>query len=204
MKKNGQYVGVDEKFIPEDEKYIEKTVADDLKDDLKEGYNNLKKPENKEKAKKLFKIGKNIGIGYLALYGIIFLLVIGIIIFIFTTVIKTMNSYDEIKDETGNIINNIYDNAQGDYNKHKIELFNNNFELYNGTNNGIRVKNLLEDIVTNNKKNNNHIINVIYGNNNTSNTDEITSIKKSLDDLTDYEVDFDYNDEGYIYKVTIS
>ena len=85
MKKNGQYVGVDEKFIPENEKYVERTVADDLKDDLKEGYNNLKKPENKEKTKKLFKIGKNIGIGYLALYGIIFLLVIGIIIFIFTT-----------------------------------------------------------------------------------------------------------------------
>ena len=35
MKKNAHYVGVDEKYIPEDEKYVDDTVADDIKKDIR-------------------------------------------------------------------------------------------------------------------------------------------------------------------------
>ena len=47
MKKNGEFVGVDEKFIPEDEKYVDESLVGD-----------------KEKAKK---VEKRFGIGYLAI-----------------------------------------------------------------------------------------------------------------------------------------
>ncbi len=55
MKKNAHYVGVDEKYIPEDEKYVDDTVADDIKKDIKEGYNNLDKGKVKKGAKFLAK-----------------------------------------------------------------------------------------------------------------------------------------------------
>ncbi len=52
MKKNGQYVGVDEKYVPEEERYVE---GDSKKD---------------------AKILKGVGIGYLAVIIFIFIIVI--------------------------------------------------------------------------------------------------------------------------------
>ena len=52
MKKNGQYVGVDEKYVPEEERYVEGD------------------------SKKNAKILKGVGIGYLAVIIFIFIIVI--------------------------------------------------------------------------------------------------------------------------------
>lgn len=75
MKKNGEYVGVDEKFIPEDEKYVDESLLG-----------------NKEKTKKTV---KSIAIGYI--FFVIFLLAIsiGIIIFIISTFNKTKDNMIE-------------------------------------------------------------------------------------------------------------
>ena len=66
MKKNGQYVGVDEKYIPEEEKYVT------------EDKNN-----------------KKIGIGYLAVVLFIFIIVIIVFVFIFINFIKISDRVDE-------------------------------------------------------------------------------------------------------------
>ena len=51
MKKNGEYVGVDEKFIPEDEKYVDESLLE-----IKE-----------ESTRKIKKTAKTIVIGYIYL-----------------------------------------------------------------------------------------------------------------------------------------
>lgn len=98
MKKNGQYVGVDEKYIPEDEKYVEESIISN--DEIKEGINKAK-----PYAKKGLKIAKNVGIGYLIFVGMIFLFTIVMFIVILTNFFKMNNKIDEHYDRINNTIN---------------------------------------------------------------------------------------------------
>lgn len=84
-----------------------------------------------------------------------------------------------------------------------ISSFNNSLEIYSGTEKGISISWLLDNIITSNKKNSDHIIKVIYGSTNTTDESEIRNIKKQLDDWTEYEVIFNYDDFGFINQVTI-
>ena len=77
-------------------------------------------------------------------------------------------------------------------------------EIYSGTSYGSQVFSLLDNVVTSIKKNTDHLITVTYGAITTSNTDEITTLKKQLDSTSKYEVSFDYDSNGYINKVTIT
>ena len=77
-------------------------------------------------------------------------------------------------------------------------------EIYSGTSYGSQVFSLLDNVVTSIKKNADHLITVTYGAITTSNTDEITTLKKQLDSTSKYEVSFDYDSNGYINKVTIT
>ena len=77
MKKNNQYVGVDEKYIPDDEKYID--------------------DKNNEKTKKII---KGIGIGYLA----IILIAIAVFVFIFMNFIKISDRVNERQNNVFNVI----------------------------------------------------------------------------------------------------
>lgn len=84
MKKNAHYVGVDEKYIPEDEKYVKEIIADDLKTDLKESYQNM----DKEKAKKNIKLVAKVWIGYFIGVGIFAILIFGFVIFFIIKIIS--------------------------------------------------------------------------------------------------------------------
>ncbi len=81
MKKNNQYVGVDEKYIPDDEKYID--------------------DKNNEKTKKII---KGIGIGYLAIILFIFLIAIAVFVFIFMNFIKISDRVNERQNNVFNVI----------------------------------------------------------------------------------------------------
>lgn len=105
-------------------------------------------------------------------------------------------------DENG-YINKITIEAYSNVSDFDISSFNNKFESYAGTSNGISVSSLIDKIITNNKTNEEHIINVVYGSINTTNESEIRNIKKKLDDWTNYEVILDYDEVGFINKVTI-
>ena len=61
MKKNGQYVGVDEKYIPEEDKYVDESLlgpTSEIRDGIKSGVNKVKEyvqdADNQEKIKTLF------------------------------------------------------------------------------------------------------------------------------------------------------
>ncbi len=75
MKKNAHYVGVDEKYILEEEKYVDNTVADDIKKDIKNRYNNL----DKEKVKKGVRFLAKASMFYFA-FIMIFIIVVFIIV----------------------------------------------------------------------------------------------------------------------------
>lgn len=176
MKKNSEFVGVDDKFIPEDEKYVDESILG-----------------NKQEARKTI---KKIGIGYLCYVAIIFVLVITMIIFIFSTFFKI---FDKASKQIGTA------QSQMETNKDTVEakVFNNNFEMYSGTVNKNFVTILLDKVIVNNKNQKDHIILVTYNAITTIDTDEITEMKKSFEDGRQYEVSLDYSDSGFVNKVTI-
>lgn len=220
MKKNGEFVGVDEKFIPENEKYVEDPIIGN--DEIRSGYNKVKSyvtnEENQEKfkkaGKKALKIGKGIGIGYLCFLGVIFALVIGIIIFSFTTFNKVrktqndmMSSIQQKQDEITSSVQQKQDEITSPVQQQQTEVekqaFNNKFELYSGTSSKIFVTTLLDNVVTNNKKNSDKVITVVYNETTTTDANEIVELKSSFEQGKNYEVMLDYDTNGLVNKVTI-
>lgn len=100
-----------------------------------------------------------------------------------------------------NIIDSITDNKH--YSDFEIKSFNSIFEMYVGTERGLSVSRLIDEVITSNKTNDEHIITVVFGNINSVDSDEIRSIKKSLGDWTEYEVILDYDENGFVNLVTI-
>ena len=102
MKKNGAYVGVDEKYIPEDEKYIDDSVNEELKDSINDRMRSVNSyvtnEDNQEKiinvGRKGFRIAKGIGIGYLIFFGFMFLMSIIIFFLVISTFFKMSNRFD--------------------------------------------------------------------------------------------------------------
>lgn len=74
-------------------------------------------------------------------------------------------------------------------------------EMYSGTKDKIFVENALNAVIKNNKKNQDYLITVIYEDFNTTNTNDISEIKSSLENKK-YEIILDY-DGKYVNKLTI-
>ena len=85
----------------------------------------------------------------------------------------------------------------------EVERFNNSLEIYVGTNNGIQVSSLIDEVQTNNRKNKDKLIEFEYKDVKTKNPDEIIKIKKDLDEWTNYEITFEYDKNGMIDYVLI-
>lgn len=211
MKKNGQYVGVDDKYIPEEEKYVDNSLNDEVKglvnDGIRSAKDYLSQKDNQEKIKnagrKGLKIFKGIGIGYLCFIGFIILMFIVVLVFMFSTFFKI----DKQFDKTTNIIDNVTDSFDksnsSEISSYDISTFNNDLEIYQGTKYGSSVLGLLDNVVTKIKKNNIHSITVTYGTFTVSNVDDIISLKKEFDDMARYEISFEYDSDGFINKVSI-
>ncbi len=211
MKKNGQYVGVDEKYVPQDEKYVDNDLNSEIKNDIHNMYQGAKEyvsdKDNQEKMKNVgrkgLKVAKGFGIGYLIFGVILFVIVIAVFWVTFSQISKSNRQMDEIKDKTNDIIDQGFDNVNDAFNKMNVDEFNFNLETYTGTQYGSSVSSLLDNVITKIKKNTDHSITVTYGTTTTSNTDEIMNLKKQFDKKLQYEISFDYDSNGYINKVTI-
>ena len=83
-----------------------------------------------------------------------------------------------------------------------IGTFNSSIELFNGTNMGVSVKSLLDQVITSNKTEEKKIT-VKYKETETQDSEEIKNLKTSFDDTNNFEVSFEYDEEGYINKVII-
>lgn len=85
----------------------------------------------------------------------------------------------------------------------EIKQYNSKFDIYSGKQYGNFLDNLLENVINNNKTQKEHIITVKYNQKETNIPEEIKTIKSQLEKLDEYEVTLDYDDNGYVNKVTI-
>ena len=86
--------------------------------------------------------------------------------------------------------------------KFAVSAFNSGYEMDTGTQPYIFLEDTLNDVITDNKKGK-HTITVVYNDTKTSNPEEIKKLKNSLDKSKEYEISFDYDDKGFINKMTI-
>lgn len=85
----------------------------------------------------------------------------------------------------------------------EIKQYNSKFDIYSGKQYGNFLDSLLEIVINNNKTQKEHIITVKYDQKETNIPEEIKIIKSQLEKLDEYEVTLDYDDNGYVNKVTI-
>ena len=131
--------------------------------------------------------------------------VAGIAIFVIIAIIafSTIFSFNKDRDTIRNNDAGVVDDMGNFMSEFDIRMFNNNFEMYKGTEYGSSVGRLLDEISTNNKKDADNQITVVFKETTTKDPEEMKNIKKQLGDWTEYEVSFDYNDAGLIYQATI-
>ena len=107
--------------------------------------------------------------------------------------VKTQETNDTDKNQEANEIKKTVSKT----------IFNSKFEFHSGTKYKSSVEYLLDDIVTNNKTNKDMLITLIYKDKETTDPETIIDIKHALNDKIKYEVKLDYDDDGYVYKITI-
>lgn len=204
MKKNAQYIGVDEKYIPENEKYVNNEVNEEVKDSVNDGLLSVKKylvnKDNQEKIKnasrKGFKILKVYGLGYLMFFGLIMVITITMFIMIILSFGKINNSVNDSFIKNANIPINI----DGDI---EVNVYNAKFDLYEGSQSGLLVNKLLENVVANNTLTKNQLIKVTYNGKTYINANDIEKLKPLFNKTKEYEVSLDYDSSGFIIKVNI-
>ncbi len=187
---------------------INQEVTELVHDGIKSAKDYISDKDNQEKIKKAGKKGlkflKGIGIGYLAFLGFVILMALIIFIVILTMFFKINNNADRILDDTTNVIDSVNDTDHSGDSLYEISSFNGDLEIYKGTKYGTTVSILLDNVATKIKKNKDHPISVIYGSTTLSNADEIIALKKQFDNMTKYEISFDYDSDGFINTVTIA
>ena len=114
---------------------------------------------------------------------------------IYNTIFDTFNNINQSTNE----FNGIGASVGSEFD---VKKFNQPFELRNVTNKGIFVTNILDSIITSNKTKDRKIT-VKYQEKETQDEAEIKNIKKKIQTMNDYEVTFEYDEQGYINKTII-
>lgn len=89
------------------------------------------------------------------------------------------------------------------------DSFNSTFEMNQGTKSGMFAKSQVDNIIKNNKKDKEHLIEVIFdGTSYGTDPSNISNVKNKLQEFNgykfqEYEISLDYDDNGYVNKVTI-
>ena len=132
---------------------------------------------------------------------IVAIIFVVIVVMALIGIISTSVSQNKMRDK---INDNSIINDMNDYmSDFDIKVFNNQFEMYKGTEYGSSVGRSLDEVSTNNKKNADNQVTVVFKETTTKDPEEMNNIKKQLGDWTEYEVSFEYNDSGLIYLATI-
>lgn len=137
------------------------------------------------------------------LYVLIFISIVIVVVLANKFITDRQNKLDEEDSIFDNFFDKANDTVNNNFSEYEKISFNSTFEMYVGTKWGSSVSRLIDKVTTNNKTNSDHIITVVFGDVNTTDVDEIRKIKKSLGDWTEYEVILDYDDNGFVYLITI-
>lgn len=163
-------------------------------------------PESKEQFKRSAEGNKTFGKIYIIVFLVIVFFSIGFFVFIAFNMFKvfsnrnTMNMNNEsIVSENNDFQGDIdFDEVQESTN---IKIFNSSIELYRGTQKGTAISFLLNDVLSN--KLSKRSIQIKYGETTTGDANEISEMSSQFDDFSDYDISFEYDDEGYINLITI-
>lgn len=85
----------------------------------------------------------------------------------------------------------------------KKDMFNTKFTYSSGTKATIFVESTLDNVITSNKTNPEHQITLVYKGTETTDEQQIKNIKHSLKQWGEYEVSVDYDENGYVNKITL-
>ena len=149
--------------------------------------------------------GKWLGI-VIAIVAIIIIVPIIFFFFVAGNIFNIFNKFNTGDEKEGilGFIQGVYEDiteGQGMMNNEfDIASFNNSLELYKGENSGSFLKSLLDKVIESNKTNERKIT-VKYNEINTQNTDEIQNLKLSLKDTDNFDVVFEYDEQGYISEL---
>lgn len=207
MKKNGQFVGIDEEFVPEEEKYVDESLLGDKQ--------------------KTTKVLKTVGIGYLVWVAIFLVIAASITIFAFSNILKIRKSVKDTVNNTisgssninetvngvlnnvGDIINNTMDNmnegntAMEEYKNSALAgAFNSTLELYAGKVSKKSAESLVNEISTINNKGE-RTITIKFEDEEITDTAGIITLLKSLTDK-EYFITYEYDEGGYIKVANIA
>lgn len=117
---------------------------------------------------------------------------------------KIENKIDNnVSNNTQNNVENKIENRIENKVENNITPSEFNSGYHNGRTEGEDVEKDLSKVITSNKTNKSIKINVEYNGKATSDPDEITEIKKSIDLDSYYEITLDYDNDGYISKYKI-
>lgn len=89
------------------------------------------------------------------------------------------------------------------------DSFNSTFEINQGTKSGLFAKSQVDNIIKNNNKEKEHLIEVVFdGTSYGTDPSNISNVKNNLREFNgykfqEYEISLDYDDNGYVNKVTI-
>lgn len=136
---------------------------------------------------------------------VLLLIAIAIVIVLLNKLIIDHNEKKKNRGSNGisDIINNQMEKGNEMIDQFEIDSFNSKFEFRVGQNYGSTVMRALDDVITNNKKNKEHVITVVFEDLSTTDPEEIKNAKKNFDEWTKYEISVDYDDNGYVNKMTI-
>lgn len=223
MVKSNEYVGVDEKYVPEEEQrktHVQEPIigsenAQKIRDGIAGGANALTSDEGKEKikagAKKGWKAAKGIGIGYLTFICIGVVLTIIVFIVIIVTFIKGQNTQDRLMSSMAEGYSKSASEMRDDYEDFENEVMNqyqnatkNNLDLHSGVSWRMYVSDDLEKIYTNNKSGE-HLVTVVNGSTSTTDPQQIRVLADSIENESiskKYDVSIEYGDDGYIKTYT--
>ena len=140
---------------------------------------------------------------------LLYVLIVINIVIIVVLANKVITDKQNKQNDKNSLFDNFFDKVDDTVNNNdyvsEIEKksFNSTLEMYAGTEYGSSVSWLIDKVITNNKTNSEHILTVVFEDVNSTDTEEIRNIKKSLDDWTKYEVILDYDENGFVYLITI-
>ena len=180
---------------------------------------NLSIEEAKEKVKQIKK-NNNEGGRKFILYILIIVFIVSVVTLSYRIVSSIKERNDAIKEEMKkekeameNEIKNQQKNVQKQMEESKNQIakekFNGDYEFWSGSQTSTPVSNIIDSAVANNKKNTEHLIEFIFdGTSYGTSPESIKTIKSNLKDFEGYniqyyEVSLDYDNDGYVNKVTI-
>ena len=162
----------------------------------------MEKSSNDKSQKKGISTGAKVAIGG----GIAFLVIVGLV-FLSMFLITFLAPIYLANNLGKEIIEKIDDDWEAadleDDNDVTTTMFNFEMEGKNGIQTGKTTIELLDEVSLLINKYKSHPIIVIYNNNVATKQDEIRLIKNSINEDKTYDIEFDYDQKGYINKVTI-